>query len=104
MVRREPKEIGVVTFPSLGVWALLRHPDDFANAWSMVKIFRRPSAGPYALLRPVDSRRVACRRVSVVPPDLEWEFLFVQAKLGWARSAVEGLIWDNSKLPLKIMA
>ena len=45
MVRREPEEIGVVTFPSLGVWALLRHPDDFANAWSMVNIFRLPSAG-----------------------------------------------------------
>ena len=104
MVRREPEEIGVVTFSSLGVWALLRHPDDFANAWSMVNIFRLPSADSYTLLRTVDFRRVACRRVSVVPPDLEWEFLFVQAKLGWARSAVEDLIWDDSKLAFKIMA
>ena len=104
MVRREPEEIGVVTFSSLGVWALLRHPDDFANAWSMVNIFRLPYADSYTLLRTTDFRRVARRRVSVVPPDLEWEFLFVQAKLGWARSAVEDLIWDDRNLAFKFMA
>ena len=104
MVRREPEEVGVVTFPFPGVWALLRHPDDFANAWSMVNIFRLPYADSYTLLRTADFRRVARRRVSVVPPDLEWEFLFVQAKLSRARSAVEDLIWDDSKLAFKVMA
>ena len=86
IVRREPKEICVVPFPFPGFCALICDADNFTNA-RFVQFLLQRLPGYCALLRLVDFHLLLS-----IPPNPEREGLFVQAKLAWARGAVEDLI------------